>query len=147
MWRSTNGKDKDQVQEPHKNIQDKGKDGSSNPISHEIVILFDWTMEFFLCFIRPKNSHSKINWKANHSQFSLALEGWGGHWLEGRISKLPLGKGNKLKERSWRLTKGEGSLLGWEKEKRKEGMCGKKKIKISSYVWKVVVHERDVCTN
>jgi hypothetical protein len=26
-------------------------------------------------------------------------------------------------------------------------MCGKKKIKISSYVWKVVVHERDVCTN
>ncbi len=112
-----------------------------------IVILFDWTMEFFLCFIRPKNSHSKINWKANHSQFSLALEGWGGHWLEGRISKLPLGKGNKLKERSWRLTKGEGSLLGWEKEKRKEGMCGKKKIKISSYVWKVVVHERDVCTN
>ncbi len=112
-----------------------------------IVILFDWTMEFFLCFIRPKNSHSKINWKANHSQFSLALEGWGGHWLEGRISKLPLGKGNKLMERSWRLTKGEGSLLGWEKEKRKEGMCGKKKIKISSYVWKVVVHERDVCTN
>jgi len=40
-----------------------------------IVILFDWTMEFFLCFIRPKNSHSKINWKENHSQFSLALEG------------------------------------------------------------------------
>jgi len=47
--------------------------------------------------------------------------------LEGRISKLPLGKGNKLKERSWRLTKGEGSILGWGKEKRKEGMCGKKK--------------------
>jgi len=25
--------------------------------------------------------------------------------LEGRISKLPLDKGNKLKERSWKLTK------------------------------------------
>jgi hypothetical protein len=37
--------------------------------------------------------------------------------LEGRISKLPLGKGNKLKERSWRFTEGEGSLLGWGKEK------------------------------
>jgi hypothetical protein len=28
----------------------------------------------------------------------LALKGWGGHWLEERISKLLLGKGNKLKE-------------------------------------------------
>jgi len=41
--------------------------------------------------------------------------------------KLPLGKGNKLKERSFKLTKGEGSLLGWRKEKGREGMCGKKK--------------------
>jgi len=47
--------------------------------------------------------------------------------LEGRISKLPLGKGNKLKERSWRLTKGEGSLLGWGKEKGRERMCEKKR--------------------
>jgi hypothetical protein len=46
--------------------------------------------------------------------------------LEERISKLPLGKENKLKERSWRFTKGEGSLLGGEKEKKREGMCEKK---------------------
>jgi hypothetical protein len=65
--------------------------------------------------------------------------------LEGKISKLPLGKGNELKKRSWRFTKREGSLLGWEKEKGREGMC--KKNKISSYVWKGVVHERDVCKN
>jgi hypothetical protein len=56
--------------------------------------------------------------------------------LEGKILKLPLGKGNKLKERSWRFTKGKGSLLGWGKEKgekecveKKNGglvlMCGK----------------------
>ncbi len=55
--------------------------------------------------------------------------------MEGRILKLPLGKGNKLKERSWRLTKGNGSFLGWEKKKKM----------ISSFVWKGVVHERDVC--
>jgi len=45
--------------------------------------------------------------------------------LEGRISRLPLGKGNKLKERSWRLTKVEGSLWGWGKEKGRKGMCEK----------------------
>ncbi len=39
--------------------------------------------------------------------------------------KLPLGKGNKSKERSWKLTKGEGSLLDWEKEKKLVLMCGK----------------------
>jgi hypothetical protein len=49
--------------------------------------------------------------------------------LEGRILRLPLGKGNKLKERSWRLTKGEGSLLGWEKEKGRKGVCEKKEKK------------------
>jgi hypothetical protein len=41
--------------------------------------------------------------------------------------KLPLGKGSKLKGRSWKLTKGKGSLLNWGKEKGKEGMCEKKK--------------------
>jgi hypothetical protein len=65
--------------------------------------------------------------------------------LEGRILKLPLGKGKKFKERSWKLTKGEGNLLGWEKEKGRKGMCEKEKI--NSYVWKGVVHERDVCKN
>jgi len=45
------------------------------PLVMRIVILFDWKMEFFLCLIGPKNSHPKINWKANHFQFSLALEG------------------------------------------------------------------------
>ncbi len=62
--------------------------------------------------------------------------------MEGRISKLPLDKGNKFKERIWRLIKGEGSLLGWGKGKGREGMCEEK---INSYVWKGVVHEKDVC--
>jgi len=66
--------------------------------------------------------------------------------IGGEDFELPLGKGNKLKERSWKLTKEqEGSFLGWGKEKKKKGMCGKKIN--SSYVWKGVVHERDVCTN
>jgi hypothetical protein len=37
--------------------------------------------------------------------------------LEGRISKLPLGKGNKLKKRSWKFIKGERNILCWEKGK------------------------------
>ncbi len=45
------------------------------PLVMRIVILFDWRMEYFFCLIGPKNSHSKINWRANHPQFSLALEG------------------------------------------------------------------------
>jgi len=56
MWGSTDGKDKDQAQEPHQDIQDKGKDESSNPISHEdchpiwledgIFVVFHWAQEF-----------------------------------------------------------------------------------------------------
>jgi len=45
------------------------------PLVMRIVILFDWRMEYFLCLIGPKNFHPKINWRAHHSQFSLALEG------------------------------------------------------------------------
>jgi hypothetical protein len=41
----------------------------------KIVILFDWRMEYFLCLIGPKNFHPKINWRADHSQFSFVLEG------------------------------------------------------------------------
>jgi hypothetical protein len=40
--------------------------------------------------------------------------------LEGRISKLPLDKENKLKEGSWRFAKGGRSILCLGKEKEKE---------------------------
>jgi len=69
------GKDKDQAQEPHQDIQDKGKMSPLIPLVMRIVILFDWRMEYFLCLIGPKNSHPKINWRANHSQFSLTFKG------------------------------------------------------------------------
>jgi len=45
------------------------------PLVIRIIILFDWRMEFFLCLIGPNNFHLKINWRANHFQFSLAFEG------------------------------------------------------------------------
>jgi hypothetical protein len=35
MWGSTDKKNKDQIQKLHQDIQDKGKDESSNPINHE----------------------------------------------------------------------------------------------------------------
>jgi hypothetical protein len=65
--------------------------------------------------------------------------------LEGRISKLPLGKGNKPKERSWRLTKGEGSLLGWGKRKKKKRRnVWKKRERIVLFCGKVLFM-REMC--
>jgi hypothetical protein len=56
MWGSMDGKDRDQAQEPHQNIQDTGNDESSNPISHEdchpiwledgIFVVSHWAQEF-----------------------------------------------------------------------------------------------------
>jgi hypothetical protein len=53
----------------------KGRMSPLIPLVMRIVILFDWRMEYFFCFIGPKNIHPKINWRVNHSQFSLAFEG------------------------------------------------------------------------
>jgi hypothetical protein len=61
MWGSTDGKDKDQAQEPHQDIQGKGKDESSNPISHEDCHPIWLEDGIFFCFIGPKNDHPKIN--------------------------------------------------------------------------------------
>jgi hypothetical protein len=68
---------------------------------------------------------------AIYSQFSLVLEGWGGHWLEQGISKLSLDKGNKLKEGHGGLPRKRILCVCGEKKKRtkcEEGflilMCG-----------------------
>ncbi len=86
----------------------------------KIVIVFDWRMEYFLCLIGPKNSHPKLNWMAIYSQFSLALEGWGGHWLEQGISKLSLDKGNKLKEGHGGLPREKIFLCMWRRKKKED---------------------------
>jgi len=52
----------------------RGRMSSPIPLIMKIVILFDWRMEYFFGLIGPKNSHPKINWRVNHSQFSLVLE-------------------------------------------------------------------------
>ncbi len=64
-----------------------------------------------------------INWKGGFRNF---------HWTRGINSRKRYGG----------LLSEKGSLLGRGKGKGKEGMCEKK---ISSYVWKGVVHEKDVC--
>jgi hypothetical protein len=48
----------------------KGRLDPPIPLVMKIVILFDWRMEYLLCFIGPKDSHPKFIFK-----FSLALEG------------------------------------------------------------------------
>jgi hypothetical protein len=62
--------------------------------------------------------------------------------LERRILKLPLDKGNKLKERSWSLPRERRmSCVGGRGKEEHE--CVKKKI--TFYMWKGVVHGKDVC--
>jgi len=43
------------------------------------------------------------------------------------ISKLPLGKGNNLKERSWRLTK-EGGIFWVRGREKEEKECVRKRL-------------------
>jgi len=113
------------------------------PLVKRIVILFDWRMEYFLCFIGPKNFHPKLNWMAIYSQFSLALEGWGGHWLEQRISKFSLDKGNKLKEGHGGLPRERVLCVCRKERKKEEEVWGRI---FSSYVWRGV-HGKGVCKN
>jgi hypothetical protein len=67
--------------------------------------------------------------------------------LEERISKLPLGKGNKLKEGHGDFSREKGvTWVGrvfffWERKKEE------KECVISFFFVKGVVHERDVCKN
>jgi hypothetical protein len=113
------------------------------PLAMRIVILFDWRMEYFLCLIGPKNSRPKLNWMTIYSQFSLALEGWKGHWLKQRISKLSLDKGNKLKEGHGGLPRERVWCVCEKKEKRGGSV---RNFFFSSYVWRGV-HGKGVCNN
>jgi len=66
--------------------------------------------------------------------------------------KLPLDKGNKLKEGSWEVYQaGEEWVFFRERleDERGKGVCQRELIpmcekKVSYYVWEGVVHERDV---
>ncbi len=119
-----------------------------------IVILFDWRMEYLLCFIGPKDSHPNFNWMAIHSQILI------GPWRMRRpligakgFSKLSLDKGNKLKEGHGGLPK-EGLLVYVKKEKKEGRRRSVRKIVFSSYVWRGahgrvcvrIKHERNLCS-
>ncbi len=112
------------------------------PLIMRIIILFNWRIESSSCFIGHKDSHPKFHKRENHSWFSLVHKGWKDHWLEGRISKLPWDKEDKFKEGSWRLTKGRREYLAFWEGKGRKWVCEKK---INSYVWKGVVHGKNVC--
>jgi hypothetical protein len=66
--------------------------------------------------------------------------------LEGKISKLPLDKGNKLKEGSWEAYQ----VCGWcvffkPRGTKEENECVRENINF--YVWKNVVHGKKMCVN
>jgi hypothetical protein len=78
------------------------------PLVMRILILFDWRMEYLLCFIGPKDSHPNFNWMAIHSQILIGprrmrrpLIGAKGfrsfHWTRG--NKLKEGHGGSPRER------------------------------------------------
>ncbi len=112
MWGSTDGRDKDQTQEPHQDIQDKGKDESSNPISHEDCHPI-WLEDgiFFWVPLGPRililksigrqiilNSHwllkdeKAIDWRGGFQNF---------HWARGTSSRKGHGGLPREREVSW----------------------------------------------
>jgi hypothetical protein len=70
------------LKRPHQDIQDEGRMNAPIPLVMRIVILFDWRMEYLLCFIGLKNCHPKPNWMAIYLQFSL---------VQGRMRRPSIG--------------------------------------------------------
>jgi len=150
MWRSIDGKDKDQAldKEPHQNIQDKGKDESSNPINHEDChpIWLEDGIYFFCVSLGLR---------------ILILKSIGGQiilnscWLlkmrrpliGGEDFEASIGQGEQAQGKVMEAYQGKGKSFGVGEKKKEEKECVKKNLKINSYVWKGVVHERDVCKN
>jgi hypothetical protein len=140
MWASTDGKDKDQAQEPHQNIQDKGKDESSNPISHEDFQPI-WVEDgIFFVSLGPRifilksiggqiNLNSRwllkdeeaIDWRRRFRSF---------HWARGTSSRKVIETFQGRKESfGWGVC--VCVFLGERKKEEKERV-------ISFYVWKVL---------
>jgi hypothetical protein len=65
--------------------------------------------------------------------------------IGGEDFEASIGQRDQTQGKVMEAYQGKGKSLGLGKGKRREGMCEKKGI--SSYVWKGVVHERDVCKN
>jgi len=66
--------------------------------------------------------------------------------IGGEDFEASIGHGEQAQGKVMEAYQGRGKSLGVGERKKEEKECVKKK-KISSYVWKGVVHERDVCKN
>jgi hypothetical protein len=86
---------------------------SSNSIGHEDYHLIRLEDGIFLCFIRHKNSHHKLHWRANHSQFSLVHERWRGYWLDERISITSIAQGEQVQGRVMESLRGRSFFLSY----------------------------------
>ncbi len=64
-------------------------------------------------------------------------------WIGAKDFEAFIGQGEQAKGRSWRLTKGERSLVYVKKKKKRRMKCEEK---ISSYVWRGV-HGKKLCKN
>jgi hypothetical protein len=128
------------AQEPHQDVQNGGKDESSNSIGHEDyhpILIGEWNLPhvslgiriFILIFIGEKivpNSHwfmkdeGAIDWREGFPNF---------HWTRRASSKKVKGV----------YQGGRGRSCVWWKKKEEEG---KDKKDINVYVGKGVVHEK-----
>ncbi len=143
MWRSTDGKDKDQAQEPHQDIQDKRKDESSNPISHENYHPI-WLEDgiFFCVSLGPrililKSTGRKIiinsRWLLKDEE-AIDWRGgfWSFHWAWGQAQ-------GKVME----VYQGRGKSFGVGERKKEEKECVEKKKLI--LMCGKVLFMRDMC--
>jgi hypothetical protein len=62
--------------------------------------------------------------------------------IRGENFEASIGQGEQTQEKNMEAYQGKGESLGLGKGKGRKEMCEEK---ISSYVWKGVVHEKDVC--
>ncbi len=112
------------------------------PLVMKIIIWFDWRMKPSLCFIGHKDSHPKFHRRENHFWFSLVHEGWRAiDWKEG-FPNFHWTRRMSSRKGHGGLPRRERSILCVRERKGGEWKCEKE---ITFYVWKCVVHGKDVC--
>jgi hypothetical protein len=115
----------------------------SIPLVMRIVILFDWKTEYFLCLIRPKNSHPKsIGGQIILNSHWLLKDEEAIDWREGfRSLKRSRGTSSRKVKEAYQ----GGGVSCVEKKRKEKNECVRKKLVLMCVErccsWKVCVQE------
>jgi len=93
------------------------------PLVMRIIILVDWRMEYFLCFIGPKNSHPKPNWMVIYFQFSLVQERMRRPSIGAKDFEAFIGQGEQAQGGHGGLPRRRFSVCGGRKKKKRRRKC------------------------